>query len=147
MPFVVGELFVPSVTRWCGEIIGPVQTSAAAPVLVPGQWRALLLAPTPTMITMYDVDLGVTAFALNTFVAAPSGQPPVGSFVRIQPNPLFFQGITGLTANLPDPDLVGQVWFYANLGGPNPFAAVVFFDGSTFLALPGEMALARPTAP
>jgi hypothetical protein len=71
----------------------------------------------------------------------------VGSFVRIQPNPLFFQGITGLTANLPDPDLVGQVWFYANLGGANPFAAVVFFDGSTFLALPGEMALARPTAP
>lgn len=141
MAFVVGELFLPSFTRWCGQITGQVFTEGAVPVAVPGQWRGLILSPYPSTMKVLDVDDGVTVFGLTAFVAPPAGKPPAGTVVKAIQSPNAFQGLLPLTSfpqTLPVP-YVAQVGFYVNIGGFGIYAGLYGNDGTIFVALPAEL--------
>lgn len=134
MAFLVGELFVPSFTRWCGFIVGAGSAG--------GIYRGLLCSRNPTQLEVKDADDGVTIFKLPP-AAAPAGKPAPGTIVKVLQSPLAYIGLVPVATfpnTLPEP-YVGQLYTYTNIGGFGVYAIVQGNDGTLYLALPDELSL------
>jgi hypothetical protein len=142
MPFVSGDLIVPTFGRQVYVVIGPAPNNGFLP-----QFRALShgLAPTEVIVANIDADVSFTWFIL-AFAVAPAGKPPVGSRVAVQASPLaLFGGVPVALAPITQPGIRGIVhsyWTIPTFPGP-VYATVVTPETNLMLCQIDELSLSN----